>query len=569
MMGDLTGVAFVLGTGRPFEIHRQVFWGIGFYLVCALWGLIFGAAAGAVAFLLDRILGRGRLEALWSLMKRPIWLLPWRRAGAEADAVPRSRRRRWPWLVGAAAFLILATAFGAGAFVGRFVDRRLAAAIAEADSDDLGWRFDDVMGDRELPPQEENSAIVVAEVVSMIPEGWPPAAPANPGGPKPPPTEVEQALSRLAGLEPNVRMDDETADAMRAELAEHADAVELARTVAGYEQGGHVLELTNPNPLAIPLTETQGCRHVARLLVADAAIRAQDGDVDGALESCRAILGVGRSIGDEPMSVSKMVRIALGIVATDSARRALAQGEPTDEALAAFQADLLRESPRALLIEAVRGERAILDETIRRVRDGELPIKALSPDWAPGTVFPPVSVLGTLMFDHQRAVGLELTNELQAIARTPSPERRARMEAWQDGCYQIRKSRLSPFTAMLPLMLMPAAITAEAIVTRYEATLGASVILTAAERHRRKTGSWPESTAAIDRAFLAEEPLDPFSGEPFRIERRDGRFLVYSVGPNLKDEHGAFDPKKWPDGGQDDNGTGAWDPALRGRPAPE
>jgi hypothetical protein len=219
----------------------------------------------------------------------------------------------------------------------------------------------------------------------------------------------------------------------------------------------------------------------------------------------------------------------------------------------------------------MRGERATLDELIRRVRDGELPIKALSDAsaWSPDDPVPPMSIVGTLMFDHQRAVGLELMNDLQAAARVPSPGRRARWKAWQDEIDRTRRSRLSPFLAMLPLLAMPAMGVADTAVTRYEAALGASVILLAAERHRRKTGAWPESAAAIDRAFLAEEPLDPYSGEPFRVERRDGRFLVYSVGPNLKDEHGAYDPKKWRDEVEDDVGTGAWDPALRGRPLPE
>jgi len=64
--------------------------------------------------------------------------------------------------------------------------------------------------------------------------------------------------------------------------------------------------------------------------------------------------------------------------------------------------------------------------------------------------------------------------------------------------------------------------------------------------------------------LLPDPPVDPFSGEAYRVERRDGRFLVHSVGHNLKDEHGEFDVKRWPDG-PDDVGTEAWDPALRGR----
>ena len=95
------------------------------------------------------------------------------------------------------------------------------------------------------------------------------------------------------------------------------------------------------------------------------------------------------------------------------------------------------------------------------------------------------------------------------------------------------------------------------------------IILLAAERHRRKTGDWPTSIAAIDRSLLPTEPLDPCSGKSFRIERRDGQLIIYSIGPNHKDEHGSFEPKEYVKGIQDDCRAVGWDvhcaPASRGR----
>jgi hypothetical protein len=95
------------------------------------------------------------------------------------------------------------------------------------------------------------------------------------------------------------------------------------------------------------------------------------------------------------------------------------------------------------------------------------------------------------------------------------------------------------------------------------------VILLAAERHRRETGAWPESIAAIDRKILPYPPADPFTGDDYRMEHRDGRLLVYSIGPNRKDEHGAFDLKKSTTGGPDDDAAIAWDVDLRRQPPPE
>ena len=63
-------------------------------------------------------------------------------------------------------------------------------------------------------------------------------------------------------------------------------------------------------------------------------------------------------------------------------------------------------------------------------------------------------------------------------------------------------------------------------------------------------------------AFFAP-PVDEFSGKPFCVECEGGRFLIYSIGPNAVDEHGAYNPRMWSNGGPDDAGASAWDVSLR------
>lgn len=152
-------------------------------------------------------------------------------------------------------------------------------------------------------------------------------------------------------------------------------------------------------------------------------------------------------------------------------------------------------------------------------------------------------------------------NDAVAIARLPAPERMARWKAWQARCDEARRTRLGQTNAMLPLLLLSTMPTLGAAHSRYQAILGSTATLVAAERHRRKAGDWPASVADIDRAILSTPPVDPFSGRPFRMERTDGQLLVYSVGVNGKDERGAYEPDRWDKGSRDDVGTGAWDVA--------
>jgi hypothetical protein len=564
----LAVIALSVGAGRGWGMPPALIHAVRFYASCALLGAFFGGAIGFFGGLIRRAWPRSRLVAWWAAANRPIRLFQARRGvvASPDGAPPRRRPRRWPWWVGVALLMIVATAFWAGVYLGRWVDRRLAAAIAAADRDDPSWRLADLMAHRDPVPDEENSALVVAEAVSLLPDGWPNGPAPPPGAPKPPPSEVEQAYNRPGEKAANVQLDDATAETLRGELKAYAEAVEIARTVAGYDRGRHelVLRLAVYDTL---LPETQAARTPARLLVADAAIRAHDGDLDGALDSSRAALAVGRSIGDEPFLISQLVRIAIGGVAMKSARRALGQGEPSDAALGRLQALLLDELSQPLLLHALRGERAAMADLIRRIRDDELPPAALS-----GL---PVELLGSrdaiapwgkLLFDNYRAVSLEWMNAAVAIARQPPAARPALWKAWDAEVLRVRKSRPGVVAAAAALLLASVVVPAATAHARYHAELGSTAILLAAERHRRKAGAWPASVAAIDRAILPDPPVDPYSGRDFRLEHRDGQLLVYSIGPDGKDGHGAYNPRGWMRGGPDDVGTGAWDVPLRRRP---
>lgn len=572
----LVPIALGLGAGGGFDIYWAAlgavgFGAVGFYLSSALWGGIIGAVIGLSAALICRARGPSGSESLWTRANRPIRLF--RRRGVdtlpiEAASVQHktgARWRPWRWAVGVLVFLILVVftvAFGTGVYARRIVDRRLAAALVAADRDDPNWRLDDLMAARDVVPDAENSAIVVARVVDMMPKNWPGAPITNPGVPNPPPNEVTLAFDEIGATAINVRLNDEASAILRDDLRRIDDAVQLARTVANYSRGWHELDL-QPALIDTLLKETQAARGVARLLSADAAIRAHDGDIDGALDSCRAILGVGRSIGDEPFLISGLVRIAIGGVALNATRRVLGQGEPSDAALAKLQALVLDELSQPLLLQGIKAERATMDEIIRRIADSELPVSSLSGNPTPGERFPRMSPWGKVLFDNQRAVGLEWMHELVAIARQPAFKQPPLVKAWEAEMARVQRTRLGPFVATIPLLMMPATKAVTQAHARYQCELGAMAIVLASERHRRKTGRWPESITAIDRAILAQTPVDPFSGQPFLLERRDGEFLVHSIGPDLEDDHGAYVPKLWMRGGPDDVGTGAWDLPLR------
>ena len=319
------------------------------------------------------------------------------------------------------------------------------------------------------------------------------------------------------------------------------------------------------------LGETQSARNVVRLLDADAAIRAQSGEYDGALESCRAIINTARSIGDEPTLISSLVRIAIDGLAMRSTARVLGQGEPSEAALAQLQSLILDELAQPLLLNGMRGERAMLTELIRRLEEGQVPLSVIEggsskPSTGANTAGRSAMRFAGFIFTGQRAIAIDWLTEAVAISRRPPFEQCALWAEWEAKIVAVKRSQFGRFTAMLPLLLTPATTAASNASSRSQAELGATAILIAAERHRRKTGKWPAAIKEIDPSILPGPPVDPFTGNSFRMEYHNGQFVVYSVGLNGQDEHGEYDPKRWNKGGPDDVGARAWDVSLRRRP---
>jgi hypothetical protein len=567
--------ALGLGAGRGFSVHPLSIGGVGVYAGGMLLGSILGVVIGVLGFVRRRLRDSSKPDTLWGRMNRPVRLT--REAPPDAEPIDsatppelpttRPRRARWVRFVGILVGVLLALAFGVGAYLGWDLDRGLADAMAGADREDPHWRLSDLMAAREKVPIAENSAVLVARAAAALPLMWPEGPDRPFGSPVQPPSAISVGLEALEATESNIRLDRETVDALRSELAKFASAVDDARRVAGFARGRHELRLTRAL-INTSLKETVNARRVARLLAADSAIRAEDSDCDAALASCLAIINVGRSIGDEPFLISALVRAAIGRIGMKPARRVLAQGEPSDEQLSKLQSLLLVESGEPLLLRGVRGERAILDENIRRVRDAEIPTWAIAGVVNDDVRANPVPSWGKLGLDRQRLFGLRWMRRLVEVAKQPASARPALWKQWDDFRAQSRADGPDPLAPVLALQLIPELSRSDEGLIAYQAELSAMTTLLAAERYRRKTGRWPVSIAAIDPPILPSAPLDPNSDKPFLLKRDDdeGSLVVYSIGRNLLDEQGDYDPKMGTLNILDDVGAKTWDPARRRQP---
>jgi hypothetical protein len=92
----------------------------------------------------------------------------------------------------------------------------------------------------------------------------------------------------------------------------------------------------------------------------------------------------------------------------------------------------------------------------------------------------------------------------------------------------------------------------------------------ACERHRQRTGRWPDSLEAIPKDILPAVPTDPFTGKAVTFRRLADGVVVYSIGPDGQDDGGRFAEASATPGGLKtrDFGIRLWDPDKRGQPPP-
>lgn len=459
----------------------------------------------------------------------------------------------WGWVALIASTVLILFA-GATGYVAHLTLGRLDHAAAAAERDDPHWRLTDPNAGREVVPDAENAAIVVAEASAMLPENWPPDARRSSAMTvSEPDWDVERALGRLeiqGSIGTPRRLDGPTARILRDELLRRSPALARARELVALHRGRFGLV---PGKLVYEYDDEVWDRRcewrVSRLLEADVAVAAFEGRFDDAVFSCRALLGVTRAIGDEPFGWSQERRMRLAGTSAHLAAWILALGEPSPDALAALQRDLLAERDWPWARHLLRGERASLFESLRR-RDAR----------AMGLAAFPVRMLSSA----HGAESLEWMAELYALANRPEPDQLAALVALRGRIAEFPKSRLVDFaqTAAYGLMTDRVARAFEEAIRR-RADLGATAILVAAERHRRATGTWPSSVAEIPKAVFPAPPLDPYTGRPFRILRIDEGLRVYSVGPNRRDEDGEHDGVE----SRDDVVVVGYDVDRRGRTA--
>jgi hypothetical protein len=448
-------------------------------------------------------------------------------------------------------FVVFFVLLPLGTFVGyhKYMDHVYAEQVREAEARadrlDPRWRLEEIEAKRAVIPDEENAALRVLEARSWLPRNWPPQEFGDAWQDHPP-----QAL-----------LDDDQASLLRAEMGETVGALAEARRLKDLRRGRYPLTY-GENFLGTLIPHVHDARTIAALLDADARLRAQDGDIDGACDSILAMLNTGGSLGDEPLLISALGRFSIRAIAVQSLERTLALGQPSEAQLLAVQRRLEDELPETVLLHALQGERAGVHDLSSKIEAGRLGLESLKDHGSssdPPKGWEHVSNLWAVpRIRHGHAELIDAQTDAVEVAKLPV-EQQAPLFAQIDA----RTTGMTPYARLL----LPALGKVEGASLRIEAQMRCGLTGVAVERYRRKHGRWPGRLADLKGEFLREVPLDPFDGKPLRYRKDDQGVLVYSVGKDRQDDGGdRATLNTFKDG--TDIGFRLWDVDKRRQPPP-
>jgi hypothetical protein len=484
--------------------------------------------------------------------------------------VQQKPKRRW-WrriLIGFGLLVVLLLGLVSGITIYLRVSggNRLTAAIAEADRLEPNWRWDDLQSQQPKLADEENSAVGVDAVIKLLPEKWPTERP-----PKEIWEESQTLLEEVRDLDPPTLLDDKLDKEVRADLEKAAAALAEARQLSKYRVGRYppfnVEDIFSSKPLRFQKT-----RQVVDLLRLDAARLAHDGKLDDALASCRAALAAGRSMGHEPSLIVQLVAIAGERLAWTGMERVLGQGEASEPALRACQEALADEGGQPSLLTALRSERAFEFEVIGWLVAGDTRRLALSKDQTVAeTVKNPFGRSGLWLVNgwlqENQAVNLELMTEMVEAAKMPVEEQVPRFQELEAKAKALRSAGWPRGRYVLAALAIPAAVRVAQSFHRLEAERRCAITAMAVERYRLAHKRWPDSLKELVPALLAKVPTDPYDGQPLRFRRLEDGVVIYSIGPDGKDNGGIID-RKYSSFEDKDLGFRLWDVNKR-RQAPK
>ena len=321
-----------------------------------------------------------------------------------------------------------------------------------------------------------------------------------------------------------------------------------------------------PMSLYVLLPMVLAHRHAARALTARAMFRLGAGNVEQAWQDLLSCHQLSRLTGRGSTIVEMLVAIAIDGVACAGDRTLLAHGNLTAAQARQMRDDLQKLPPLPKMVDAIDvGERYMFLDSVQALADrglGEFNriVGGSGEDVDESSMLgKALSGAGALVvkWDVILQMGNSWYDRLVAAQRKPTwSERSAAMAKIDADLTELSKhakdfkslalsmlggperavsERVGQIVVALWLPATNACTEAEARAAENFEVVKLGFLLAA---YRAEHGKYPTQLSDLTPKYLAEVPLDPFSGKPLTYKPQPSGYVLYSVGVNGKDDGG-------------------------------
>lgn len=442
----------------------------------------------------------------------------------------------------------------------------LPAVVAEIDRVDPGWRLEELEAKRMPIPDQQNGARQIVEFRRVVAEliGRPASQGdwAEPGS--------YETLDALLELAPSDALPDDKAAIVRARLQEMAPALAVAKEMVRFPQG-LIPTASTRDAFSTLLPDHQAGRHMATLLYVDALLQIHDSNQTEFHKDSLAILHTASAYEEEYVAMTQLIRWTIIQNAVRIIERMLAQGNCTDQELAAVAQEFEKAMSVPWLYRAAQGERGAMHYFLSSLAAGdvsdEMTLEAMT-GISNKAELPAGSEIRRI-----HAGMLRRCTEFLEITRLEPMEQAERIRVLDEQSFAASWAQspmaqaliAGPFRSVRSPDQSSRSDLADLIVAnqRSIAVLEATIAACAAERYRQANGNWPHDLSALVPTYLKEVPRDPVDGSPLRYRRTKNGVTIYSIGTDKTDNEGQLCRESSGDTNGFDFGFELWNTSQR------
>lgn len=264
-------------------------------------------------------------------------------------------------------------------------------------------------------------------------------------------------------------------------------------------------------------------KNAAGLLALDARCKAGNREIDASLKNIAAIRLMAAQIKDTPAIIAVIMAAAVQQTGTRTVENILSEGEPIPAGVVGKPIDDSVGLHEAF-IHALR-----MNEALMAFTSTQLSIHSI--DW-----WIPLGDLWyrPLFLYDELTAAREIILDAHTIAAKPYYKSVEDWKRWEKSA----KSARGIITAV-PVPFYGRGI--EIKILAAEAGVGLTNLAFATSAYQADHDAYPDSLEVLTPNYISHIPTDPFSGKPLKMTSVEGGLILYSVGPDLRDDGGIME----------------------------